>query len=345
VGIAAWWRWVRGLRPKHDAGAGLASGGTGLSAEEWEKHLSGFQQGDVLSLNQLPILDMAGGVRWEPTPNGVVIVTQTCDVVRPERPNIQLCPVVERPSDSAKRERHGSRPSLVHLPAIGDTAFADLNSICSVNKEILAGQSPVRGAIHIADVRKFGQRVGRRFSRFAFPDAVTPWLKPLQDLVEDKQAKVSGPAGWALQRVASLRLACASDWVDPPYDLTLWLVMEPGVLPEFEEDEVPEIPGALSGWLAKLGEAPKVRGNAVATRLMSEGHTLDAATRYWLWSELATCWAALCQPASTASGEVLDAVAGGAFESDIASAEQFSFEDFRNSEEIDLDHLSGPYPK
>ncbi|MGW2464208.1 hypothetical protein ACWC2M_35270 [Streptomyces sp. NPDC001761] len=72
--------------------------------------------------------------------------------------------------------------------------------------------------------------------------------------------------------------------------------------------------------------------------------SLTAADRFWLWSALAEAWASICVAPETSDIAVLNAVEGGAIEAEIMSTEEFTFEQFRHSEEIDLDHISSPLP-
>jgi hypothetical protein len=236
---------------------------------------------------------------------------------------------------------------LVHLPALGDCCFADLTYVATVDKQIIANSERNPGVKDIDDIRKFGQRVGRRFSRFAFPDEVVPWLRPLQSIAESRALKESSPIGWALQQVASLRLLCANEWESAPYSLTLCVVLEPGVLPPFPSDvDVPPASDKISRWLYAADGSTLARKHGEIAQLLQKetDRSLTASDRYWLWSALAEAWAKLCVAPEASAPEVLNAVEGGAFWSEVMSTEEFSFEQFRHSEEIDLDHLSSPLP-
>lgn len=313
----------------------------------WADRIREYRQGDVLRVDSIPRKIAPGVVDWVETPLGVAVITQTCDLVLSDRPTAHLVPVVELPASEAKANRSGRRPHLVHLPALGECCFADLTFMATVDKQVVVDAERVPGVKDIADVRKFGQRVGRRFSRFAFPDEVVPWLRPLQSVAESRAPKESSPIGWAFQRVASLRLWCEDEWDSSPYALTLFVVLEPGVLPPFPSDvPVPPASERISRWLYGADGCTLARKHSeIAQLLQNESDTsLTAADRYWLWSALAEAWASMCKAPETATPDVLTAVTGGAIESEIMSTEDFSFEQYRHSEEIDLDHLSSPLP-
>ncbi|MFJ4988151.1 hypothetical protein ACIP9H_30675 [Streptomyces sp. NPDC088732] len=314
---------------------------------EWHERIRDYRQGDVVRVEKIPREVATGVVDWVLTPLGAAIITQTCDLVLADRPTAHLVPVVELPAAEAKACRSGRRPNLVHLPALGDCHFADLTYVATVNKEIVVESECTPGVKDIDDIRKFGQRVGRRFSRFAFPDEVVAWLRPLQSMAESKALKDASPIGWALKQVASLRLLCAGDWVNAPHSLTLWVVLEPGVLPPFPSDA--EIPGPsekIAKWLygEDGAELSRKHGEIAEVLQRETGGSLTAADRFWLWSALAEAWAAMCTPPKSSSAEVAAAVEDGCVYSEIASAEDFSFDQYRRSEEIDLDHLSSPLP-
>ncbi|MFG2835085.1 hypothetical protein ACGFYE_08855 [Streptomyces zaomyceticus] len=322
-------------------------GGQVVKAEpDWVHRIKEYRQGDVVRVVSVPLKVQPGVVDWVATPYGAALITQTCDVVLPDRATAHLVPVLQLPAAEAKANRNGRRPHLVHLPELGDCYFADLTYVATVSKSVIAAAERTPGVESIDAVRKFGQRVGRRFSRFAFPDEVVPWIRPLQSLVESKVSKEASPIGWALSKVASLRLECADEWEVAPYLLTLCVVLEPGVLPPFPPDEIPTCSGKVNTWLYGPTGSALVRMHSEIAKYLHDGErtSLDAADRYWLWSALADSWAAMCVPAGNPTADILEAVEGGAVSSEILSTEDFSFERYRHSEEIDLDHLSSPLP-
>ncbi|MFJ2632746.1 hypothetical protein ACIO6U_12455 [Streptomyces sp. NPDC087422] len=296
-------------------------------------------------MSAMPVASGRGRVRWEPTPDGVAIITQTCDLVLSDRPTAHVARVVNLPTNEAKESRNGRRPNLVPLPAVGPTFFADLTYLATVDKSLVAEYQARPGVQGDEEVRKFGQRVGRRYSRFAFPDDVVPWLRPLQSLVVSKSGKAQSPAGKAFERVASLRIESDSGWIRYPFSLRLCVIVEPGTLPPLLADEVPEISDQLNNWLyGNSGTTIRQPPGNIAERIFKNEAGLDAGARFILWSSLAEAWAGMCKPSSAEVDSVMNAVSGGALEADICSTEEFSYERYRKSEEIDLDHLSSPMP-
>ncbi|MFF3879170.1 hypothetical protein [Streptomyces sp. NPDC001978] len=306
--------------------------------------LDKYRQGDVLDLLQVPVLTSDGVVRQEPTPDGVVVITQTCDLVLRNRPTLHVAPVVVLDEAKAKPARNGRQPSLVHIPELGPQSFADLTFVATLDKSILSQVGARPGVLEIDDVRRFGQRIGRRFSRFAFPDEVVPWLRPLQKLVEGKDGKLDSPVGWTLDHVVSLRLECEGGWKSSPYALTLCVVLKPGVISGFGPDELPVLPADLSEWLYDENGDPRRNVAQIAERLKGGNDVMDSVERYWLWGGFADALAALCIPSAGEAADVLASVEDGRIRGDLTTSEEFPFERYRHSEELDLDHLSPPLP-
>lgn len=325
--------------PSAEAGEGTLG-----SVDPTIEELAEYRQGDVVNLNQIPVATGAEIVRWEPTPHGVVIITQTCDLVLPGRPTFHVAPIKMLDEKDAKPARNGRQANLVHVPELGPLSFADLTFVSTLHKSVLLQSETRRGVVQIEDVRNFGQRVGRRFSRFAFPDDVVPWIRPLQKLVESRDGRLDSPAGWAFDKVASLRLECEEGWKAAPYALTLCVILRPGILPAFDPDFLPEIPADISDWLYDKDGSVKPKANQIAERLKRDEKILDPASRYWLWGGLADAWAAECVAPKNAQQSVLNAVQDDRIRGDLCSSEDFSFERFRHSEELDLDHLSPALP-
>jgi hypothetical protein len=311
------------------------------------------QQGDVVRVTSLPVLEPSGNIRHHSAPDGVVILSQTCDVVLPDRLTIVAAPLVRLSGDVLKQATRGGRPRYVAVPAAGADAFADLDIIGTLDKSILADTPVITGVgAADADIRRFGQRVARRFGRFPFPDEVVPWLTPLTDVVTGKYGKVTGEA-LALEQVVELRVEATGGWAAPPYALTLVTIVRAGTLPELEEKDQIDLPSSLQRWLREPNGRLRRASGEIANRLFA--HELDTsgtspvatpAERYHLWLALADAWAARCIPRGRDKDDpaVTEAVAGGEIVADILSDDEYSLARYRRSERLDVEHLSPPPP-
>ena len=332
-------RWFRDRIPGRRASSPGANASAHVDDVELKERLQKYQQADIIPVESLPIRNESGADVPMATPLGAAVVSQTCDVVLVDRPNVQACPVISVEDPSTLRQaQHGLMPNLVPLPAAGDNLFADLSVVGTLDKRCMIAHEPQLGVRVIDDVRKFGQRVGRRYSRFAFPDEVIPWLRPLQEVVGARYSNENSPYFWLIKQIASFRLECTGEWASDPYELTLVLVMEPDVLPVFPKNYEPQEPAEIVQFLRKRRNA-----SDIATRLRDGKDTPDG--RHYLWSRLADELAALCVPKpQDETPAVLGAVEGSTFFSDIVASTEYSFERYRHSDEIDLDHLSAPLP-
>ncbi|NVC25306.1 hypothetical protein E7Z53_17955 [Kocuria salina] len=72
-------------------------------------------------------------------------------------------------------------------------------------------------------------RIGRAFSRFAFPDEVHSVLAKLQKKVVDSYTKNTNFAE-ILARIDEIRVAC-SDWDSPGRDMTIYAIVPSDLLP------------------------------------------------------------------------------------------------------------------
>jgi len=308
--------------------------------------LDGFRQADILKVGRVPLLGPGDANSWHDTPDGVVILSQTCDVVQETKETIQVAPLVRKSAQRYGQARKGAMPGYVPVVGAGEDMYADLDHVATVHKAHIALLTPQRGFATTEDAKKFGMRVGRRYSRFAFPDEVSHWLGPLKDDVIGKADKPNSPLGRALSLVESLRLECQPNWDQgAPYSLTLLVLVEPESLPMLDMDEAKSAPDDLRGWTHDQDDAVKVTPLQAAGELLKPHRWEDRHARVWLWNAFAESLAARCRPGPGASPEVRGAIAGGAFESEVTTTEEVTYHRILRSEEIDVEHLSPPLPR
>lgn len=304
--------------------------------------LATFRQGDVLpDFKELPILGPAGAPEMLVCPNGVVLISQTCDVVLGNRHSVQVAPLVFLDAHLADGARGGDRPRFVHVPELGETAFADLEVVATVSKRWLGRHVRTAGVARDEDVRDLGRKIGRRYSRFAFPDELHPWLEPLTKAVVSKSHNPRSHEGHVVNSdVVEFRVEATTGWASgAPYDLVLVVIVHPGVLPSFPDDEMPDLPEELNEWLySDDGNLVRTPGE-IASKL---ANTTDAVDRYFLWPALAEAWVGRCVPDGRHPRMVREALSS--LNAEVVSADEYSLARYRRSEQLDLDHLSQPLP-
>jgi hypothetical protein len=276
---------------------------------------------------------------WERTPNGAVIISQTCDVVRShrERRTIQAAKLVQLAGDTQREATDGRRPRYVAVPNAGANWFADLEAIGTIDKRVLVGLSRQPGVVDDEQIRRFAAAVGRNFSRFPFPDEVSDQLKPLVDDVRRKYGSGRSPLGQVLQQVIELRLEAYPRWDDPNAVITLVVICNPGVLPTF--DVPPGLPTRLDQWLNRDAAGVSNRSaSAIAERLLTASPGSEES--WHLWDQLGRVWAHRCSQVNPRHGTGKP----HQFDAEVLSADEFTLDRVRRSEILDVDYLSPPTP-
>lgn len=294
--------------------------------------VSSLRQADVIDISSLPVKwDHPGDVQCV---DGVVVISQTCDLIRDNRAEVQVVPLVRLPTQDASQARSGRQPRYAAVSSLGAEYFADLSIVATVHKKyIIEGfrQHGVDQANH-NNISNFARAVGRRFDRYAFPDDVTPWLKPLQDILRSRALKKNSPLYRPVEKIVELRLEAVNGWTaEPPFDLVLLVVVEAGVLPELDEGLLDSVD--LSG-----SDAEKLAD--IASQMPP--NDADPIEIIVFWERFSNALARHCAPPKGAPATVVDAVRS--FSAEVVSEDDLQYSRVRRSAEIDLDHLSDPGP-
>jgi hypothetical protein len=159
---------------------------------------------------------------------GLVIITQTCDIVRncTERPYIEVAPLVRVSAEHLHEVRRGRRPAHATLPALVQSSLvADLDRVMTVEKSIVASWKRTAGYTSDADGRTFAQALARKRVRFAFPDDFTAFAKRLQGRLTDKHDK-NTDEGRALRALREIRVHAALSWDAPEVEVFFWFIRD-----------------------------------------------------------------------------------------------------------------------
>ena len=107
---------------------------------------------------------------------GLVVLTQTCDIVRTsrERPFLEVAPLVEVSAQVAHEIERGRRPVYAIIPALRTRRLvADLDRTMTVAKAVVAQWVRMVGCRTDAEARRFALALVRKRARVAFPDDFT----------------------------------------------------------------------------------------------------------------------------------------------------------------------------
>jgi hypothetical protein len=153
---------------------------------------------------------------------GLVVVTQTCDVVRScdERPFIEVCPLVVVDGERLRQIEKGRRPAYGFLPALATrNLVADLDRVMTVEKPVVANWKRVPVLRTDAEARQFALELARKRVRFAFPDDFNSLVRKLQKRLEEKHDRDS-VEGRALRALDEIRVSASRCWADDPCEIT-----------------------------------------------------------------------------------------------------------------------------
>lgn len=157
---------------------------------------------------------------------GLVIVTQSCDIVRSctERPYVEVCPLVEVAPDAMREIERGRRPAYAFLPVLAERGLvADLDRVMTVEKPVVAKWRRIAGLSSDVEARAFALALARKRVRFAFPDDFAALAKNLQNRLVNKHDKDS-VEGCALRALREIRVQAAPSWNDNSVTLIFWFV-------------------------------------------------------------------------------------------------------------------------
>lgn len=294
----------------------------------------------------MPRLEDGKAVLFD-TPSGVVIISQTCDVVQEgaSKQHVTVAPLVIAPSsEQLSAARRGRAPLLLHLKETETTpeAIADIQHATSLPKASLIGTTLIARLIDgesSVDARNLAQLVGRAYSRFAFPDAVHPVLEKFRRKARDASGTPSA-FGRVIDHVSELRIA-ADQWEAPSRRLTLYVIVDASLL-IFNDDADPawtadpaNIPGLKPG--EKLDLLDLTRVSELLADLCDAHADCTLLTNKTTLLRLWEAWG------ERTKKQLLDPQIGAevsAFELFVRNDEEFTIAKWRRTASLDLEDLS-----
>ncbi len=163
---------------------------------------------------------------WEVA--GLVVVTQTCDIVRPcsERPFVEVCPLIEVDDGKLQDVVRGRRPAYVLVPElVRQRLVADLDRTMTVEKPIVAKWKRTPGYRSDAEARAFAQALSRKRVRFAFPDDFVGLARKLQERLIGKHEK-NTDEGRGLRALREIRVQATPSWDAETVALFFWFIRD-----------------------------------------------------------------------------------------------------------------------
>lgn len=157
---------------------------------------------------------------------GFVVLSQTCDIVRPwcARPFAEVAPLVAVDEQVLNESARGYRPRYLFVPGVSHHRLVgDLDRVMTVEKAVLASWPRVPGCVSEEDTTRLAQALARYRARFAFPDDFGKVVEKLQDRLTEKHDKRSAE-GEALRNLREIRVAATPSWDAEAVDLVFMFI-------------------------------------------------------------------------------------------------------------------------
>jgi hypothetical protein len=157
---------------------------------------------------------------------GVIVVTQTCDIVRScvERPFVELSPLVAVGPEHLQNISRARMPGYAYVPSLAASALvADLDRVMTVEKSVLAECSRTCGWSSDEEARDLARALARKRARFAFPDDFAALVRKLQSRLIEKHGRGSRE-GQALRELREIRVHAEPSWEADSVDLTFLFI-------------------------------------------------------------------------------------------------------------------------
>jgi len=157
---------------------------------------------------------------------GIVMLTQTCDIVRPcrDRPFVEIALLVAVDAGAVEQVRRRKRPAYAYVPAMaGSGLVADLDRIMTVEKAVVANWKRIPGWKADAEGREFGRAIAWKRSRFAFPDDFVRATSRFRARLFDKHGRDSAE-GECLRALREIRVQAKPSWDHAQVSLTIWFI-------------------------------------------------------------------------------------------------------------------------
>lgn len=182
---------------------------------------------------------------------GVVLVSQTCDVVNYSvgKEFVTVCPLVEVSRESLRTVASGRTPTYAPIKKVPNpNLVADLTRMMTVSKELLATWDRQEGFDTDQDREKFAFALERKHGRFAFPDDFAIALDGFRRRILSKHARDSD-LGRIYRSIREVRVRAAPAWEADRIELAFLIILEDSSLTTEEtkqiRDEIEDQIGSL----------------------------------------------------------------------------------------------------
>jgi hypothetical protein len=199
--------------------------------------------------------ELMAAVFDDPDPAGLVVISQTCDVVSiPDKlSTVVVCPLVAVKPEHLDMIARGRSPRFGFIAQAPEGLVADFGRLMSISKALLSNWKRFEGFNDETGAINFARGLERAYGRFAFPDAFNESIRPLEDVIKSKFWKDGSPLGKALRSLAELRVRPSAAWDSSSIGITFFLIFDATEKRQAEPEAIQaEFESALKGlpWIA-----------------------------------------------------------------------------------------------
>lgn len=206
---------------------------------------------------------------------GIVVVSQTCDIVRPctKRPFVEVCALAEVSEQDLEDVRRLRRPAYAFLPGLSHLRLvADLDMTMTVEKSVLVPLRRVEGCRTDAERRAFADALARKRARFAFPDDFVAAMGKVRQRLKERHGRDS-PEGATARALMEIRVTAVPDWDADHVTLNFLFILADDEPPPTSRDEV-----QISDWVGRFDSTGRFKLDDETPWRVCFLDDLDAAT-------------------------------------------------------------------
>jgi hypothetical protein len=159
---------------------------------------------------------------------GLVVVSQSCDVVRDicDNPFVEVAPLTPVNPDIMEEVRRLKRPRYIYIPGAAKHGLvADLGRAMTIRKELLQTWTRQVGCDSDEQVITLQGNFAYRRLQFGFPAEFVSFFSKCRELIKTK-AKANSPDGHGLARVSEIRVLATPSWAAANVSLTFYFFVD-----------------------------------------------------------------------------------------------------------------------
>jgi hypothetical protein len=161
------------------------------------------------------------------TIDGLVVVTQTCDIVKgcADSEFVDVSPLVPVCNEDLCKIKRGRLIRYAYVPGVADRLLvADLERTMAVEKSIVATWTRVPGCATDEDRVAFADALARKRQRFAFPDGFNTGLDKFKERLKEKRKRDSAE-GRLVNAIDHIRVQPQPNWDASQVRVFFWFLL------------------------------------------------------------------------------------------------------------------------